>query len=65
MQATGTGTDGQQTYQDATRTPQAMRHMTNKLGVEQASEASYCEEVFEDFQRELIADYIINHASAC
>ncbi|CAM9637253.1 unnamed protein product [Pylaiella littoralis] len=33
--ATGTGADGQQTYQDAARTPQAMRHMTNKLGVEQ------------------------------
>ncbi|CAN0161665.1 unnamed protein product [Scytosiphon promiscuus] len=33
--AIGTGADGQQTYQDAARTPQAMRHMTNKLGVEQ------------------------------
>ncbi|CAM9145263.1 unnamed protein product, partial [Laminaria digitata] len=33
--AAGTGADGQQTYQDAARTPQAMRHMTTKLGVEQ------------------------------
>ncbi|CAM9496117.1 unnamed protein product [Ectocarpus sp. 12 AP-2014] len=30
-----TGADGQQTYQDTARTPQAMRHLTNKLGVEQ------------------------------
>lgn len=37
FQATGTGADGQQTYQDAARTPQAMRHMTNKLGVEQVT----------------------------
>lgn len=35
LQAVGTGADGQQTYRDAARTPQAMRHMTNKLGVEQ------------------------------
>lgn len=37
MQAIDTGADGHQTYQDAARTPQAMRHMTNKLGVEKVS----------------------------
>ena len=39
LQEAGTGADGQQTYQDAARTPQAMRHMTTKLGVEQVGAA--------------------------
>lgn len=39
LQEAGTGADGQQTYQDAARTPQAMRHMTTKLGVEQVGVA--------------------------
>ena len=34
-QTVGTGADGHQTYQDATCTPQAMRHINERVGVEQ------------------------------